>query len=188
MRHLLRLSLCLLLVTGATVSVAQPKREPLKLLRVTPAGDDVPLGTQIILEFNRPVVPLGRMERQAEEIPVTITPPLPCAWRWLNTTTLACELGERSPMARSTRYTVMVRPGIQTEDGATLAAPVTHTFLTQRPKVTEVKHQLWVSPGTPELLVLFDQPVLSNSLTRHIYIQIPGAAKKRVAISANEAP
>jgi hypothetical protein len=91
MRHLLRLSLCLLLVIGATFSVAQPSREPLKLLRVTPAGDDVPLGTQIVFEFNRPVVPLGRIERQAEEIPITIAPPLPRAWRWLNTATLACE-------------------------------------------------------------------------------------------------
>ena len=41
-------------------------------------------------------------------------------------------------MARATRYTVIVQPGIQTEDGATLAVPFTHTFLTQRPKVTEV--------------------------------------------------
>ena len=186
MRHLLRLSFCLLLVMSATFSVAQ--REPLKLLRVTPTGDDVPLGTQVVFEFNRSVVPLGRMERQAEEIPIAITPPLPCAWRWLNTTTLTCELGERSPMARATRYTVTVRPGIQTEDGVTLAAPVTHTFLTQRPKVTDVRHQIWVSPGTPELLVLFDQPVTSSSVTRHVYVQIQAPVKKRVAISASEVP
>src|SRR5262249_36816239 len=143
MRHLLRLSFCLLLVMGVTFSVAQPRREPLTLLRVAPTGEDVPLSAQIVFEFDRPVVPLGRMERQAEEIPITIAPPLPCAWRWLNTATLACELGERTPMARATRYTVTVRPGIQTEDGATLAAPVTHSFLTQRPKVTDVKHKIW---------------------------------------------
>src|SRR5262245_61162747 len=188
MRHLLRLGFCLLLVMCTTFSVAQPKREPLTLLRVTPVGDDVPLSTQIVLEFNRPVVPLGRMERQAEELPIAITPPLPCAWRWLNTTTLACELGERTPMARATRYTVTVRPGIQTEDGTTLAAPVTHTFLTQRPKVTEIKHQIWASPGMPELLVLFDQPVTGSSITQHVYVQVQAPAKKRVAIRANEAP
>jgi len=192
MRHLLRLSFCLLLVIDATFSVAhsvaQPRREPLTLLRVTPAGDDVPLSTQMVFEFNRPVVPLGRMERQTAEIPIAMTPPLPCAWHWLNPSTLACELGERSPMARATRYTVTVRPGIQTEDGATLAAPVTHTFRTQRPKVTDLKHRLWVAPGTPELLVLFDQPVTSGSVTRHVYIQIQGPAKKRLAISANEVP
>ena len=73
-------------------------------------------------------------------------PRLACAWHWLNTTTLACELGEHRRW-HATRYTVIVQPGIQTEDGATLAVPFTHTFLTQRPKVTEVIHQAWASPG-----------------------------------------
>ena len=45
------------------------QREPLKLLRVTPAGEDVP-SVQIVFEFNRPVVPLGRMERLPEEVPL----------------------------------------------------------------------------------------------------------------------
>jgi len=186
MRYLVRLSFCLLLLVGATLGVAQTRPEPLTLLRVTPAGEDVPLSAQLVFEFNRPVVPLGRMERQPEEIPIAIMPRLPCAWRWLNTTTLACELGERTPMARATRYTVIVQPGIQTEDGVTLEIPVTHTFLTQRPKVTEVIHQTWVSPGTPVLLVLFDQPVTSSSVTSHMYVQTP--KNKRVAVSANEAP
>jgi len=186
MRYLLRLSFCLLLLVCTTLGVAQTRPEPLKLLRVTPAGEDVPLSAQMVFEFNRPVVPLGRMERQPEEISIAITPRLPCAWRWLNTTTLACELGERTPMARATRYTIIVQPGIQTEDGATLETPVTHTFLTQRPKVTEIIHQTWVSPGAPVLLVLFDQPVTSSSVASHMYVQTP--KNKRVAVSANEAP
>src|SRR3982074_3914479 len=41
MRYLLRLSFCLLLMLCATFSTAQSKREPLKLLRVTPAGEDI---------------------------------------------------------------------------------------------------------------------------------------------------
>ena len=116
MHYLLQFIVCLLLAWSATPSMAQPKREALTLVRVTPTGEDVPLGTQIVFEFNRPVVPLGRMERQSEEIPITITPSLPCAWRWLTTTTLACELGERSPMARATRYSITVQPGIKAED------------------------------------------------------------------------
>lgn len=89
MRYLLRLSFCLLLLLGATLGMAPTRPEPLTLLRVTPAGEDVPLGTQIVFEFNRPVVPPGRMERQPEEIPIAIMPRLPCVWRWLNATTLA---------------------------------------------------------------------------------------------------
>ena len=143
MHYLLRLSCCLFLLLCATFSTAQTRREPLKLLHVTPAGEDVPLSAQIVFEFNRPVVPLGRMERLPEEIPIVILPRLACAWHWLNTTTLACELGEHTTMARATRYTVIVQPGIQTEDGVTLEVPATHTFLTQRPKVTEVMHQTW---------------------------------------------
>jgi alpha-2-macroglobulin len=186
MRYLLRLSFCLLLLLCATFSTAQTKREPLKLLRVTPAGEDIPLSAQIVFEFNRPVVPLGRMERLPEEVPIAIMPRLACAWRWLNTTTLACELGERTTMARATRYTVIVQPGIQTEDGATLVVPFTHTFLTQRPKVTAVIHQTWAAPGAPVLLVLFDQPVTASSVTSHVYVQAP--TKKRLTVSASESP
>ncbi len=186
MRSIRRLSLCLLLVCCATLSMAQTRRDALTLVRVTPAGDDVPLAPQIVFEFNRPVVPLGRMERQPEEIPIAMVPRLPCTWRWLNTTTLACELGERTPMARATRYTITVSPGIQAEDGATLDAVVTHTFLTQRPKITEVTHQSWVAPGTPVLQVLFDQPVNAPTITKHLFIQLPN--KQRVSLSATESP
>src|SRR5215471_7000503 len=163
MHYLLRLSCCLFLLLCATFSTAQ-----------------------IVFEFNRPVVPLGRMERLPEEIPIVILPRLACAWHWLNTTTLACELGEHTTMARATRYTVIVQPGIRTEDGVTLEVPATHTFLTQRPKVTEVMHQTWASPGAPVLLVLFDQPVTASSVTSHVYVQTP--AKKRLVVSASESP
>ncbi|MGE3539955.1 MAG: alpha-2-macroglobulin [Candidatus Tectimicrobiota bacterium] len=203
MHCLRRLGLVVLLVlsTSALLSAAPPKKdapkkqppgqeqtpkEALKLLRVTPAGDDVPLGKQLVFEFDRPVVPLGRMERLPEEIPISITPPLACAWHWLNTTTLACELGERTTMARATRYTITVQPGIRTENGLTFAAPVTHTFLTQRPKVTNVTHQTWTTPGTPEWLLLFDQPVTSTTLARHVYVQVP--PHRRVGVSVHEAP
>jgi hypothetical protein len=126
------------------------------------------------------------MERLPEEVPIAIMPRLACAWHWLTTTTPACELGERTTMARATRYTVIVQPGIQTEDGATLEVPFTHTFLTHRPKVTEVIHQTWTSPGAPVLLVLFDQPVIASSVINHVYVQTP--TKKRLAVSASESP
>jgi uncharacterized protein YfaS (alpha-2-macroglobulin family) len=182
MRYRLRLSFCLLLALCTTFSTAQTKREPLQLLRVTPAGEDVPLSAQIVFEFKRPVVPLGRMERLPEEVPIAIMPRLDCAWRWLNTTTLACELGEHTTMTRATRYTVIVQPGIQAEDGATLDVPFTHTFLTQRPKVMEVIHRTWLSPGTPALRMLFDQPVTAASVISHVYVQT--SAKQRLPVRA----
>jgi len=39
---------------------------PLEIVRVTPSGDDVPPGRQIVLTFNQPVVPVGKMERDAQ--------------------------------------------------------------------------------------------------------------------------
>src|SRR5919109_3912533 len=109
---ILRLGVSLLSVTGAALSAAQPHTALLELRRITPTGADVPVSQQIVFEFSRPVVPVGRMERRADEIPITITPPLACEWRWLNTTVLACQLREQSAMAPATRYTVTVRPGL----------------------------------------------------------------------------
>ena len=73
----------LLLLLWTTAASAQTPKAPaaLHLTRITPDGDDVPVGRQVVLEFNRAVVPVGRMERRPEEIPITITPPLACAWR-----------------------------------------------------------------------------------------------------------
>ena len=40
----------------------------LNVVRITPAGTDVPPGRQIVFEFNRAVVAVGRMERDAAEV------------------------------------------------------------------------------------------------------------------------
>jgi hypothetical protein len=94
---------------------------PLKILRITPTGKDVSPGRQIVLQFNRPVVPLGRMERSSEEIPITVTPLLNCQWRWLNTSALACQRDDNDSMQYFTRYKLAIEPGMNTEDGATIA-------------------------------------------------------------------
>jgi hypothetical protein len=67
---------------------------PLRILSITPRGPEVPPGRQIVIQFDRKVVPVGRMERTAAEIPVGIEPPLACEWRWLDTSSLACQLQE----------------------------------------------------------------------------------------------
>jgi hypothetical protein len=186
MGHILWLSIFLFTWLGAALSAAQPTREPLKLLRMTPVGEDVPVGQQIVFEFSRPVVPVGRMERRAEEIPITITPALACGWRWLNTTALACQLREQDAMAPATRYTVTVRPGITTQDGATLAAEVHHTFITQRPRVVATRFHTWTAPGTPEMVVVFDQPVTGATVAQHLYVQTEHG--QRLALSAAQEP
>lgn len=147
---------------------------------MTPEGDDVPPGRQVVFQFDRPVVPVGRMERRADEVPIRIQPVLACAWRWLNTTSLACQLDEQGAMRPSTRYTVTIEPGLTALDGAAMTQPLTRTFVTQRPIVQHTWFRHWQAPGVPEIQVRFDQPVTGDSVGQHLAMVLPD--KKRVAV------
>ena len=107
------LALPLLFALSGAALAAPP---PLAVARVTPAGVDVAAARQIVIEFNRPVVPLGRMERRADELPVHIAPALECQWRWISREALACQLGEQTAMAPATRYTLSLQPGALAAD------------------------------------------------------------------------
>ncbi len=173
-RGTVRLALLLILVALLyPTSVSIGGARDLAVVRINPSGDDVPPTQQIVFKFNRPVVPVGRMQRDALEIPIEIHPDPGCEWRWLDTSSLACQMGEANRLAPATRYNVVVRPGIRAEDGTTLAEPHLHTFLTQRPKVGHAWFESWLSPGTPKVRVTFDQPVTRASIEEHM-VFIPG--------------
>lgn len=175
----------LLIATAGTLLVAgMASARPLEILRITPAGDDVPAEQQIVFQFDRPVVPVGRMQRSAAEIPIEITPDPGCEWRWLNTSTLVCQLSEKSPLRPSTRYRLEVRPGIRTEVGDTLAETRQHTFLTRRPAVDHVWFETWMSPGTPKAQVTFNQPVTRESLEARLTFRDPAGAAVGVQAEA----
>jgi hypothetical protein len=100
---------------------AEPATSPtLGLLRITPEGNDVPAGRQIVFQFDRPVVPIGRMERDAAEIPIDVSPEVRCQWRWINSRALACQLDKANALQPATRYHITVRPGIKTDDGVAM--------------------------------------------------------------------
>jgi hypothetical protein len=147
---------------------------------------DVPAGRQIVFEFNRPVVPLGTMERSSSEIPITIEPALECQWRWLNASNLACQLDERHAMAPATRYNITVRPEIAPEEGPGLSEAVTHSFKTLRPKIASERFKQWLSPAAPLFTVRFNQPVRKESLEAHMWFQAEGGA--RVAPKVSDDP
>lgn len=142
------------------------KTGPLKIVRVTPAENDVSDSQQIVFRFDRPVAPLGRMERRADEIPVTIEPALDCTWRWLDTATLACDLAEGRDFTPATRFTVTMQPGISDESGETLAGPFTHVFSTPGPETEEANHYTFATPTKPVLLVKFTLGVSRESVER----------------------
>jgi hypothetical protein len=185
-------ALCLFLFSvlgyAAFDSIGFSTVKDLEISRITPKGDDVPGGRQIVIQFNRPVVPLGRMERKAEEIPVTITPALKGRWYWLNTSALACQLDEKNALVLSTTYTVVVKPGIMTEDGTTLKHEVRHSFTTKRPSVANFDFFTWASPGTPVIRLSFDQPVLKPSVERHLFFLTKTKKTERVNLKAEPDP
>lgn len=172
---------------ACALAPAAAELAPLTVGRITPAGDDVPAANQIVIEFDRPVVPLGRMERRADELPVSIAPQLDCHWRWLDRQTLACNLDAAGALAPATRYTVTVRPGLQAMDGATMDAAATAHFITERPAVAQVWFRTWKHPGWPVLRAVFNQPVTRQSVEQRLTLRLAGAGKG-VAVSAAPDP
>lgn len=155
-------------------SAALLENRPLEIIRITPEGVDVPASQQLVLQFNRAVVPLGRMERLAAEIPVAINPALPCEWRWLNSSALSCFLDKKEAMQPATVYRVTVEAGKPFADGLALTEPYAHTFTTQRPDVSWVNIRRWLAPGRPLFQVVLNQAVTKESAEQHLYIEVSG--------------
>lgn len=184
----MRLHLWGLLLVSAlflTVLPAQAQeKNPLTILRVTPTGEDVPASNQIVIEFNRPVVPIGRMERTAQEVGIDTTPPLNCQWRWLNTSSLSCNLDNADTMNLATRYSMKISPAIMAEDGAQIEAAQEFSFITQRPDINYTNFKTWRSPQTPVIRAVFTQPVSKSSAEAHIFMTAEGTDKRYALIAS----
>lgn len=158
---------------------------PLKITRITPAEDDVPAKRQIVFKFNMPMVPVGRMERRQDEIPITITPPLNGQWRWLNTSSLALQLGEHERMKNATKYKIQVYPEFKSSAGNTMIKGITHSFITTRPKIRYFSFQSWKAPGHPVIRIDFNQRVTRESALSKI--QFKGNTGQRIRPIEGEA-
>jgi len=163
-------------------------QKPLEIIRITPDGEDVPPGRQIVIQFNRPVVPLGRMERTSEEIPIEITPACKCEWRWLNTSALACQLGDKDALRPATKYRMIIHPAIQAEDGSTISKVYKHEFITARPKIRYANFDTWRAPGMPIIRVTLNQPVSKDSVKKHVYMVLAEGKTKRYTLTVEPDP
>ena len=165
---------------GAFDSAEFAKNKELRILRVTPEGEaDVQAGRQIVIQFNRQVVPIGRMERDNSEIPVVIEPSLQCQWRWLNTSALSCNLDEKNALREATSYKITINPGIKAEDGSTIAEAFTHQFTTQRPDIVYAWFRKWLSPSVPVLRLTFNQSVTKASVQSSLFIVAAQGSKDK---------
>ena len=170
------------------IAPAQAAEGALSVARITPSGMDAAAGQQMVIEFDRAVVPLGRMERSSAEIPVEISPNLNCEWRWLSDRALACQLGEKDAMSLSTHYNVTVNPGITAADNTTLAEPLHHEFVTSRVALDRVEFAGWTGPGVPSLRMTFNQPVRRDSVARSVAFNWTENGEGTRAITAEAGP
>lgn len=150
------------------------KQKDLKITRVTPSGVNVYAQRQITFQFNRPVVAIGKMERDESEIPVEISPKLNCQWRWLNTSSLACQLDEKNKLKLATTYNITMNQGIKAEDGAMILEAYNHEFTTKRPDVSYGYVINWINPTLPVVKVNFNQPVSKSSVQKTISFKYKG--------------
>ena len=141
------------------------------LIGVTPQGDDVEPPTQIVFQFSGPVVAVGRMERTPHEIAIGITPALPCQWRWLNTSALACNLNEKDLPKKATRYAITVPKVFDLTRGEVLDGEASASFTTSRPAVSGTWFKGWSSPGRPAINISTNQKLTSETLLQHLSVE-----------------
>ncbi|MDE2338774.1 MAG: hypothetical protein KGL14_05760 [Gammaproteobacteria bacterium] len=153
----------------------------LKLLAVTPAGTDVQPGQEIVLQFNRPMVPLGRMGRAV--VPIRIRPALHCRWRWLDPQRLSCRLPGRQRFRPATRYRIRIGTAFKALDGAHFAHALSATFVTETPRVRWAYFERWRSRTEPQYQVRFTLPVTVAAVERSLRFS-PLGAGSAVAVRA----
>ncbi len=179
------LKINLLLFTALFSIVASAGLSPLKIQRITPTGEDVPAAQQIVIEFNQPVVPLGEMQVDANNLPIHITPSVQCHWRWMDTRSLVCQLDTGDRLKPATRYKVRVSPGISAENGAEMDTDFQHYFTTERPDINSAGFQSWLTPVKPVLAVETNIPTGKASIESHLFFQ---ANKQRFKLKAEPVP
>ena len=149
MRSLTRLLLALSLgpLTLSATALHAASKE-LKVVSVTPAGDNIEAGgTQIVVSFDQKVISVGAAP---SAVPVTIKPNLPCQWRWLNGTQLACNLAAKDAFKPASAYTITIHAGFKGQNGAIIARTLTQKFSTVRVRAELGDHfGRWLSPTRP---------------------------------------
>ena len=152
----------------------------LSIIRVVPQGKGVKNADKIVFEFNQPVVPLGEMERTADQIPVKIKPALNCQWRWLNQMSLACVLGEKDRMKPATNYRITVNPELTALSGAKMKEKRKYAIETVRPEVNPARSRFiqFVAPERPQWELFFDTDTKLKSVKSNVFFMAGGKSVK----------
>lgn len=162
-RILLKIFSTLLFTLFTLIAEAQLHAQPLEVVRVLPAGENVSQVDSLTVTFNQPMAALGEFEKTAQ-IPLEIAPKLNCEWRWVNTTTLSCQLSEARPLQKATDYRVVVKKAIKSLKGEMLAQDFVHQFKTETAQLSYHDFKRWMSPSLPVISVSFNLNVYAWSV------------------------
>src|SRR5690606_837527 len=156
----------------------------LKVTRFAPEGE-VPVAPHLSITFNQPMVAItSHADTVARGVPVTLTPQPRGTWRWLGSKTLLFDPVVRFPAA--TEYKVEIAAGIKSASGAVLKRPVSFSFATPAPKVTQMWPQHGPQKRDPLMFVAFDQKVNADAVLPTIELVAGARAFKVRAATADE--
>ena len=145
---------------------------------VYPQPGSPAVGTESVIRivFNRPVVPLtGIREAGGQPEWLEITPPVTGKVTWTNTSILS--LKPEGRLLPGTRYTVLVRAGLQDVTGGLLDADHGWSFTTELPDVVAVRPEngtRHVSPNAA-IHIVFNQPMNQASTQERFSLTRGGA-------------
>ena len=151
--------LCLLLFSGIVFFHTSVYAESsLFVRRMVPEGTEVKPTDKIVFEFSEPVVPLGKMERSDNQVPIDIKPRLNCQWRWLNQSSLGCFLSSNDGLKPSTSYQIDVLKGFTALSGAQMASKQSFVLETVRPEINPSYSRFirYVNPERPQWNIYFN--------------------------------
>jgi len=154
---------------------------PLEVLRYSPEGE-VPIAPFLSVTFNQPMVPLTALEDLAAmDVPVTIEPELPGAWRWAGTKTLTFQVDsdEIDRLPKATVYQVTVPAGTQSMNAGVLEESVSWTFSTPPPTLTRSYPNNGPHGLDPIIFAAFDQRIDPQAVLETIDVTADG---KHIAV------
>ena len=145
--------------------------ETAAVVSTAPAGEFAEPARQIVIRFDKAIVPLGEMARDPGDVPISIEPAVNCQWRWIERSAIACQLSRDDHLELGTGYRIRVETGPLGPDGQRLAEPFESRFITRRPVVKWVNVGEWRGAGLPIFRVTFDQPVTRASAREHLFFE-----------------
>ncbi len=169
----------------AADGLAMDEKQPaaLKVTSLLPQGQ-APRLTQIVVGFNKQMVPLGTAEQGDTDAPLRLDPRPAGAYRWLDPSTLAYIFDK--PVTGSTRIKIAVPAGIKALDGSALAKTVRATAWTPPVVVSDTNPKPGYRVGPDQQFRLYlNQPVKLDSLVKRLAVYVGG---NRVGAKVNLQP